>query len=391
MAAKIIPMKNYGQPDLLEASIMCSYEHPSLTRAKYVHTERGKMYIIQELATDNVARYIKNQVPTELVLHSWCLALAQAVACLHNERIIHCDIKGANALRYHDNRVSLADFTLATLASHNDEYFKHMICTVSHRPPEVMAGEYWTFSVDIWSLGITFYEISTGELLVPYQGRNISNKLRTDLRKQQINERALAAITLWAQSRGDAKALRFNTKIRDVIQVELSPHFLQLKKEFQELVLWMLTFDPEKRPTITEVLAHPYFNTTMAPYTIVSTPTSEVPADEVRMLERIASKYNLPSNVLQKTKELYSRCTKMKEARSFALVQACIWVAYKVMTGVHLEGIELQLHQIVELERLVCRHLGYRLHVASTPSSTCVDAPIKRPVPPSSLKPLRKH
>lgn len=379
MAAKVIPIKNYGQPDLLEASIMTIYDHPSLAKAHLIHAGESRMFIIQKKATLDMARLCRKQVPSELMLHSWCLGLVQAVACLHNERIIHCDIKGANVLHFPDNRIALTDFTLATLADRDTDFFKHMICTVTHRPPEVIAGQFWSFSVDIWSLGCTFYEMATGELLIPYQGKKVPSGLPSMDRKRKINEKTLAAITLWSQRRGQKSALSAVVADRDVEQVSPSERFLSLPADFQSLVMWMLSYDPSERPTVFQILNHPYFGgVPMAPYIINSTPVGTVSPAEVVQIERNAARYQLEANVVAKAKEIYSRCTHMREAGSLPLALACMWIASKLIRGVPIVDVELPLHQMVELERLICKHLNYRLHVASRNVVKIVEKTAKR-------------
>ena len=82
---------------------------------------------------------------------------------IHKDNVIHRDIKAANVLITNDGRVKLCDFGVAAQLTQSNVRRQTMAGTPYWMAPEViMEGVYYDTKVDIWSLGITTYEITTG-------------------------------------------------------------------------------------------------------------------------------------------------------------------------------------------------------------------------------------
>ncbi|VVT58947.1 uncharacterized protein SAPINGB_P006464 [Magnusiomyces paraingens] len=85
-----------------------------------------------------------------------------ALQFIHNQGIIHRDIKAANVLVFRDGRVQLCDFGVAAQLTAAQVKRTSMIGTPFWMAPEVINGSGYNQKADIWSLGITLYEIITG-------------------------------------------------------------------------------------------------------------------------------------------------------------------------------------------------------------------------------------
>ncbi|SCU85683.1 LAME_0D02322g1_1 [Lachancea meyersii CBS 8951] len=86
-----------------------------------------------------------------------------ALMHIHRDGVIHRDIKAANILITNDGHVKLCDFGVAAQLSQTKIRRQTMAGTPYWMAPEViMEGVYYDTKVDIWSLGITIYEIATG-------------------------------------------------------------------------------------------------------------------------------------------------------------------------------------------------------------------------------------
>src|SRR5207249_1559942 len=98
-------------------------------------------------------------------LLKWSFGLCQGLWCLHENDIIHGDVKGSNVLLYKDDNVKLTDFNVSIKLWHPHETRTDRVGTMTHTCLEMLKKVEWSKPVDIWSLGCTLYEIAFGKLL----------------------------------------------------------------------------------------------------------------------------------------------------------------------------------------------------------------------------------
>lgn len=378
-AVKIIEDTDDGPPDLVEVSIMATYNHPSLNRCSNVKKFKSRIYLIQDLATNDLSKYTKDKCVKGALLRSWSNSICQAVNCLHKESIIHCDIKASNVLRYHDNTVRLTDFTLAVLAPSKSSTYSHDICTITHRPPECLLKKKWGFSADIWSLGCTLYQIATGKLLFPYQGKDIDEALeKKEIKKvdaiNRANERTLKCIRYWLSRNGSEDLGEYYMKEveeKDFIPAKFHDNWIKQDQAFRDLVMSMLSWDPEKRPTIEQILVSEYFHG-IEEWGYLKKVTNSQPLTnlEIRLIEQHANTHFLSEYATTKLKELYSRCLYLNKFKKktiptgLPLVMGCMLIASKMIEG-GVPFTKYPKNQLLEMEGMICEHLGYRLHLST--------------------------
>lgn len=386
VAVKCCKIDVSGIPSILETSIMGSMVHPYLNRALRIQATDTKLYIIQELARTDLAEYTRrgkgNHKPSLNELKNWCFSVAQAVDALHTKNIIHADIKASNILLYHDGSVRLTDYTLATKKWSPNEKFTHNVCTCTHRPLECLMRRPWDESLDIWSLGCTFYEIAYGELLFPYQGalepdlpkgrpvnkiQDEESKAKARDSKTRLRNRSINSIIDWS-SRGPNPPTSYEVVGTKQFPIDYIPFVLcsDYKKPemalFNDLICKMLIVDPSRRPTINEVISHPFFQGMKAPvYLSIQRPINKISVSEQARVSRYIQRYTANETVQALAVNLYCRCNDLNSISEHIKAAACTWISSKIVVG-YPPVISLPPHQLLAAERDICHNLKFRLH-----------------------------
>ncbi len=154
-----------------EANSASALSHPNIVEIYDVGEEDGHHYIVME--------YIRGRTLKQLIQQRGALEISEALAIMdqlisavaeaHKNNIIHRDIKPQNVLIKDDGTVKITDFGIATVSdSLQLTQTDTVLGSVHYLAPELARGETATFQSDIYSLGICFYELLTGE--VPYRG-----------------------------------------------------------------------------------------------------------------------------------------------------------------------------------------------------------------------------
>ena len=97
------------------------------------------------------------------------IQVAQGLAAAHDQHIVHRDIKPQNMIISRDGKVKVADFGIARAGS-SQTIGSNAVGSVHYISPEQAKGGYSDGRSDIYSLGITMYEMVTGRL--PFDGDN---------------------------------------------------------------------------------------------------------------------------------------------------------------------------------------------------------------------------
>ncbi|MCR5834908.1 MAG: Stk1 family PASTA domain-containing Ser/Thr kinase [Lachnospiraceae bacterium] len=161
--------KNFVTKFRAEAQNAAGLAHPNIVSVYDVGVDRGMYYIVMELIEGiTLKQYIarKKRLSVKEAV-SISIQVAQGIECAHNNNIIHRDIKPQNVIISRDGKVKVADFGIARATSVNT-HTTNAMGSVHYISPEQASNGKVDEKSDIYSLGITMFEMLTGH--VPFDG-----------------------------------------------------------------------------------------------------------------------------------------------------------------------------------------------------------------------------
>jgi len=144
-----------------EAQIIAKFNHQNIIRVYDIEKRFKTIFIIMEfLEGESLKSMIERikRIPFKLLL-SFLWQVCRALGYSHKHEIIHRDINPANIFIMKDNFIKVIDFGLACTSEAED--FEQG--TIFYAAPELLEGDPASPRTDIFSLGITAYEMATGQ------------------------------------------------------------------------------------------------------------------------------------------------------------------------------------------------------------------------------------
>lgn len=152
-----------------EAQAAAGMMHPNIVNVYDVGEDRGLYFMVMELVEGITLKdYIQKKgrlTPKEVI--SITIQVCAGIEAAHNNGIIHRDIKPQNIMISKEGKVKVTDFGIAKAASSNT-ISTNAMGSVHYTSPEQARGGFSNQKSDIYSLGITMFEMITGEL--PFDG-----------------------------------------------------------------------------------------------------------------------------------------------------------------------------------------------------------------------------
>jgi len=234
VAVKIMSKSKMEKADLellfREIEILKLCNHPNIIRLIDIFENRTTIFIVMEfLDGGDLFLYLERKKfnLSENRASELILSLVNAVHYLHSMGIIHRDLKPENILvidKKDDSDIKIVDFGLSKIlgpAEKCDEQFG----TLNYVAPEILMQKHYGKPVDIWSIGMITHLLLGGFLIFD------SEKDEEIIRKTIFMDVML-------------KSARFN----------------KISQEGKDFLLSCLSKNPNKRPTVEEALAHPWFS-----------------------------------------------------------------------------------------------------------------------------------
>ncbi|MBE5959399.1 MAG: Stk1 family PASTA domain-containing Ser/Thr kinase [Lachnospiraceae bacterium] len=233
--------KNFVTKFRAEAQNAAGLAHPNIVSVYDVGVDRGMYYIVMELIEGiTLKQYIarKKRLSVKEAV-SISIQVAQGIECAHNNNIIHRDIKPQNVIISRDGKVKVADFGIARATSVNT-HTTNAMGSVHYISPEQASNGPVDEKSDIYSLGITMYEMLTGH--VPFDGDSTVTIALQHIQKHvpRLSEElpnipvSVEKIVLkCTQNVPDRRYLKISSLITDLKRALLNPDddFVQLDEE----------------------------------------------------------------------------------------------------------------------------------------------------------------
>ena len=184
VALKILPAEFANNPEyvmrfLREARTVATLRHENVVQVYDAGEQSGQYYIAMELVDGcNLMKYVEDtqKVPEadglDLLLQS-----AKGLAAAHAKGLVHRDIKPENLLLGTDKVLRIVDFGLVMESTSTTQLTATGAClgTPMYMSPEQADGEVADVRTDIYSLGITFFRVFTGQ--APFTSPTVMNLL----------------------------------------------------------------------------------------------------------------------------------------------------------------------------------------------------------------------
>lgn len=165
---------------------------------------------------------------TETEVRYYMAQLVEGVRYMHENKVIHRDLKLGNLFLTDKLEIKIGDFGLATKLVTDEDRRKTVCGTPNYIAPEVLdsqTGDGHSYEVDIWSLGVIMFTLLCGK--PPFETSNVKSTYK----------------------RIRASAYTF-------------PSHVVLSKEAKSLISWTLNREPRTRPSLEQLASHAFFNDT---------------------------------------------------------------------------------------------------------------------------------
>ncbi|XP_030005646.1 serine/threonine-protein kinase PLK1 isoform X1 [Sphaeramia orbicularis] len=238
-AGKIVPksliLKQHQREKMTsEIAIHKSLNHSNIVGFHGFFEDDDFVFVVLEICRRRslLELHKRRKAVTEPEARYYMIHLLKGVQYLHNNRVIHRDLKLGNIFLNDDMDVKIGDFGLATKIEFDGERKKTLCGTPNYIAPEVLCKKGHSYEVDVWSLGCILYTLLVGK--PPFE---------TSCLKETYNR---------------------IKKNNYTIPWHINPVASSLIKR-------MLHADPAQRPTISELISDEFFTTGYIPTRLPTT------------------------------------------------------------------------------------------------------------------------
>ena len=190
-ALKVLLPEQSGTGDMderfrREVRVLASLEHPSIAGLHHAFYFGEQLVMVMELVRGEDLRTRSRRIRIPLTdLLTYSVQVLAALEYAHQRGVVHRDIKPANIMVTETGTVKLLDFGIAVTERSQDlTQTGSLIGSPLHMSPEQVRGERATPQSDIYSLGVTLYELIAGQ--PPLSGKNTFELMMAHINVQPV-------------------------------------------------------------------------------------------------------------------------------------------------------------------------------------------------------------
>ena len=230
VAVKIVRDELFGDEEIqrrfyAEAHAVAQFSHPNIVAIYDVSRNEERGYLVMELISGITLRqYLdrKQTIPWKQVFY-FSRQIADALDHAHQRGIIHRDIKPMNLMLLSNGSIKVADFGIAAFESELQETRGQAFGSLHYIAPEQLRGKKADARGDVYSLGVTMYELLTG--YQPYAGETPAEVLQNQEAGAPLPMRAfdvsvppeLEQIVLKAMATDETKRYRSAAELKQAL------------------------------------------------------------------------------------------------------------------------------------------------------------------------------
>ncbi|XP_050375158.1 cyclin-dependent kinase G-2 [Argentina anserina] len=261
---------------LREINILLSFHHPSIVDVKevVVGSNLDSIFMVMEYMEHDLKALMETMKqpfsPSEV--KCLMLQLLEGVKYLHDNWVLHRDLKTSNLLLNNRGELKICDFGLARQYGSPLKPYTHLVVTLWYRAPELLLGarEYST-AIDMWSLGCIMAELLSKEPL--FNGKTEVEQLDKIFKILGTpNETIWPGFSKLPGVRVNFVNHQYNLLRRKFPATSFTGSPVLTEAGF-DLLNKLLTYDPEKRISADDALNHEWFREVPLPKTKDFMPT----------------------------------------------------------------------------------------------------------------------